>query len=117
MSYQPGTHIIATLHAGNTGKMVSYENCKKAIDALIGDFGLHKLGEVYHDFTPEGFTAVVCLSESHLSIHTWPEHNKVNLDIYLSNFRRSNDETVVKIYEALVNYFEATPESCETIYR
>ena len=61
--------------------------------------------EVFHNFSPGGFTGVVCLSESHLSVHTWPEYGKVNLDIYLSNFERENDGTVKEIYAALCQYF------------
>jgi len=84
--YQPGLHIIATLHSENIQLLTTYFDCKHLIDTLIESFDLKHLGEVYHNFSPAGFTGVVCLSESHLSVHTWPEYNKVNLDIYLSNF-------------------------------
>jgi S-adenosylmethionine decarboxylase len=36
----------------------------------------------YHQFAPHGVTAFLLLSESHISIHTWPELNKAALDIY-----------------------------------
>jgi S-adenosylmethionine decarboxylase len=78
------------------------------MDDLVQRYQLQKLGEVYHDFVPGGFTAVVCLSESHISIHTWPEHGLVNLDIYLSNFQRNNDGTVSGIYQSLKEYFQAS---------
>lgn len=117
MSYHPGTHIIASLTAADTGPLVQYGACKKKIDELIEKYGLQKLGEVYHNFSPGGFTAVVCLSESHLSIHTWPEYKKINLDIYLSNYQRSNDDTVAGIYEELIRFFDAMADSSHTINR
>lgn len=43
------------------------------------------VGQVEHHFSPEGYSAVLVLEESHLSIHTWPEHNYVSLDLYSCN--------------------------------
>ncbi len=106
MSYQPGKHLIATIHTQHSSLLESFQKCRILVDELILKFHLHKLGEVYHDFTPGGFTAVVCLSESHLSIHTWPEYGKVNLDIYLSNFQRNNDNVVQQLFDSLQSYFQ-----------
>lgn len=117
MEYKPGLHIIATIDCKSTGRLRTYEPLKAVTDALINHYGLHKLGEVYHNFQPAGFTAVVCLSESHLSIHTWPEYGKVNLDIYLSNFQKENDGTTEAIFNSLCNYFEGTITQQQTIRR
>ena len=115
--YNPGTHIIATLQSGQKDLLTTYKEFKLLTDELIRQFDLAKLGEVYHDFDPEGYTAVVCLSESHISIHTWPEYNKLNMDIYLSNHERSNDATVQKIYETYVAFFGAAIIDFTTITR
>ena len=40
---------------------------------------------VFHQFFPQGIagvSGVVVLSESHISIHTWPEENYAAVDIY-----------------------------------
>lgn len=108
MPYQPGTHIIASLSSPHFERLSLHKGFRQQIETLINTYELQKLGEVYHDFSPAGFTGVICLSESHISIHTWPEHGLVNLDIYLSNFQRNNDGTVEGIYTALKEYFEAT---------
>lgn len=117
MSYQPGTHIIAALHSNETGLLNSFEEFKAIVDGLVKTHELTNLGEVYHNFSPAGFTAVICLSESHISVHTWPEFGKVNLDIYLSNYLRSNDRTVIKLYDAMCRFFNASIVDCQTIYR
>ena len=37
---------------------------------------------VFHKFSPIGISGVVVISESHLAIHTWPEHNYAAVDIF-----------------------------------
>lgn len=39
------------------------------------------IGSVKHHFTPHGASVVVLVGESHLSIHTWPEHGYAAADI------------------------------------
>jgi S-adenosylmethionine/arginine decarboxylase-like enzyme len=36
-------------------------------------------------FEPQGRTIVYVLSESHFTVHTYPEHNYLTLDIYICN--------------------------------
>ena len=36
----------------------------------------------FNRFPPNGVSGVVVISESHLSVHTWPEANYMALDIY-----------------------------------
>ena len=116
-TYTPGLHLIATLHSDKTALLDEHAGFKALADDLTGAFDLQKLGEVYHDFKPGGFTGIICLSESHLSVHTWPEFNKVNLDIYLSNFQRVNNGTVRAIFDHITAYFEAKVVSEHQIIR
>ncbi|MBL8918486.1 MAG: adenosylmethionine decarboxylase [Myxococcaceae bacterium] len=39
------------------------------------------LGAVKHHFHPQGASVVVLVAESHLSVHTWPEHGYAAFDI------------------------------------
>lgn len=116
MPYQPGTHVIASFSSNDASKLTSHRHFQQAIDLLIAEHGLNKLGEVYHDFAP-GFTGVVCLSESHVSVHTWPEHGLVNIDIYLSNYHKNNDGTVTAIYQKLKDFFKAEVSNEQIIRR
>ncbi|SDG27675.1 S-adenosylmethionine decarboxylase [Dyadobacter soli] len=116
-TYTPGLHLIATLHSDQTALLDGYSGFKDLADELTRAFDLQKLGEVYHDFEPGGFTGIVCLSESHLSVHTWPEFGKVNVDIYLSNFQRVNNGAVREIFERITAYFSAEIVSEHQIIR
>jgi len=40
------------------------------------------LGEQFHEFDPMGFTGVLLLSESHIAIHSWPEHRLAVLTFF-----------------------------------
>ena len=37
---------------------------------------------VFHEFSPHGVSGVVVIAESHLAIHTWPEHRYAAVDIF-----------------------------------
>jgi S-adenosylmethionine decarboxylase len=53
----------------------------------------------HHQFEPQGETIVYILSESHFTIHTYPEHNYVSLDIYICNPDYNLAEVADKILE------------------
>jgi S-adenosylmethionine/arginine decarboxylase-like enzyme len=44
-----------------------------------------------HRFEPQGVTAIALLAESHLSIHTWPEHGYAAKRHTLAEIRRGED--------------------------
>jgi len=37
----------------------------------------------FHHFAPGGVTGVLVLAESHISVHTWPEHDFAAVDIFM----------------------------------
>lgn len=115
--YQPGLHIIATLATQNNKLIQQFGAFQSKIHDLIAFHQLTNLGEVFHQFEPNGYTAVVCLSESHISIHTWPEYEKVNLDIYLSNYKQVNNGIVETLFNELVSFFDASIVHRENIIR
>ena len=44
--------------------------------------GLNVLGMQEHQFKPHSYSICVLLEESHLSIHTWTQHNFASMDFY-----------------------------------
>ncbi|PWS29528.1 S-adenosylmethionine decarboxylase [Pedobacter yonginense] len=106
MNYNPGLHILSEFTSDCNEQLSSFNDCKTLFNNLIIDNGLEKVGEVYHNFAGGGFTAVICLTESHLSIHTWPEFKLATFDVFLSNYQKDNSEKVKQIYEAVLHFFE-----------
>lgn len=77
-----GKHIIAELY-GVSKELISDEGrVKGVVEKVIEKARLTKVGSVYKQFNPRGVTGVVLVAESHISIHTWPEYELVNLDIF-----------------------------------
>lgn len=55
------------------------------VDTMIQiahDLGATVLSTSSHKFKPHGVTAILLLSESHISIHTWPEKRLATCDIF-----------------------------------
>jgi len=52
----------------------------------------------FHKFSPCGVSGVVIIQESHLTIHTWPEHNFASVDIYTCGEEMN--------FESAVNYLK-----------
>jgi len=108
MPYQPGLHILSEFTTEKIGLLSGSDDCRQLFDQLISTYSLQKVGEVYHDFEGGGFTAVVCLTESHISIHTWPEFGLATFDVFLSNYQRENDEKASALYQKVIEFFGAT---------
>lgn len=48
---------------------------------LLEESGFTILQFVEHFFTPQGYTALFLLGESHFAIHTFPEHNESYIEL------------------------------------
>ncbi|MGI4865955.1 MAG: S-adenosylmethionine decarboxylase family protein [Janthinobacterium lividum] len=115
--YAPGLHILATFGAP-AGRLRDAAGSQQFFAGLVARLGLTSVGEVYHVFAENaGFTAVLALTESHLSIHTWPEHELATFDVFLSNFRRDNHAAVRAIYQETLAFFEATEQHYAEVLR
>ena len=57
------------------------EEVKKVID--FGRSNFHVVAESAHSFDPHGLTQVLILAESHFSVHTYPEHRYMSIDLYI----------------------------------
>ena len=75
-------HTLLELH----GCDVALLNAPAALKDLLGE--AVRLGhgtivtEVFHTFSPHGVSGVVVIAESHVAIHTWPEHGYAAVDIF-----------------------------------
>jgi S-adenosylmethionine decarboxylase len=67
----------------------------------------------FHQFSPQGVSGVVVISESHLAIHTWPEHGYAAVDVFTCG--RSVDPWVSCYY--LKKSFESERMAAKEIQR
>lgn len=40
------------------------------------------VSDTFHTFNPHGVSGVIVIAESHVAIHTWPEHGYAAVDIF-----------------------------------
>ncbi|MGI6574442.1 MAG: adenosylmethionine decarboxylase, partial [bacterium] len=61
-------------------------NDLKEVERIMVNAALKAGAEVrevaFHKFSPQGVSGVVIISESHLSIHTWPENGYAAIDVF-----------------------------------
>ncbi|XEC94718.1 adenosylmethionine decarboxylase [Paenibacillus tarimensis] len=77
-----GRHLIVDLWECNPDLISTSETLKQ----LMVEAALHSGADIreviFHQFEPVGVSGVVVISESHLSVHSFPEHRYVSLDVY-----------------------------------
>ena len=102
-----GKHMICDLHnIRNIELLNSLSGIRQVVDAICEEQSFSVLGKLEHQFTPQGCSLVYLLSESHISVHTFPEKHYIAMDIYTC--REYPDNNVYQqIYNHLVNVFDA----------
>ena len=114
-SHSSGKHMICDIREiTNTLLLNDVEELKKMLKQICKKYDYSILGELNHVFTPQGCTILYLLSESHLSIHTFPEKKYLAFDLYTCR-QYEDDSDYINIYESLIEQLQASPESSYTI--
>lgn len=106
-TYSPGLHKLVTLQVSDETLLTNSLAFTNFSEKIIQDFKLEKVGIITHDFENNSFTIAICLKESHICIHTWPEFKQLTLDVYLCNYLQDNTLRVKNITDAYIAYFKA----------
>ncbi len=77
-----GLHILADLYGVEAERIDRVEDIRSLLETAVKVADLTKISSHYFQFQPHGATGVVLLAESHISIHTWPEHGLATVDVY-----------------------------------
>ena len=86
-------------------------NGLKAVGELAVRFPLND------DGTGGGVTATVLLAESHLCVHTWPEHRAVTMDVYVCNRSADHSDKAKNLLDRLVLHFGAEQVQLQCLQR
>lgn len=87
----------------NTSELTKWQSF---IHTKIAHHALAQVGESLHQFEGGGYTAVHCLTESHIAVHTWPEYNVVTFDVFLCNYLKDNNAVVEKLAAEIIAFFQ-----------
>lgn len=77
-----GRHLIVEVFGVNPKLLDDEEKLKEILIQSALEAGGKICGVLFHKFEPQGVTGLVLIAESHISIHTWPEHGYAAMDIF-----------------------------------
>ena len=77
-----GRHILAEFYGCPMETLSDLEQIKQSMVAAALEAGAEVKETVFHQFSPQGISGVVAISESHLAIHSWPEFGYAAVDVF-----------------------------------
>lgn len=77
-----GRHLLAEYYACEKAILNDAVQLEQLLVLAAQAAGATVVQTVFHRFSPQGISGVVVVQESHLSIHTWPEHGYAAVDFY-----------------------------------
>ena len=77
-----GRHLLLELFDCDSDAINNLEAVKSALVEAARRAHATIVDVVFHEFNPFGVSGVVVITESHLSIHTWPEYRYAAVDIF-----------------------------------
>jgi S-adenosylmethionine decarboxylase len=111
-----GWHLIGKLSKiENQALIEDGDFVLKTLNEAVIDLGLTKLKEDFHKFEPQGLTAFVIISESHLAFHSYPESNSAFIDIF--SCKNHPPEMIKKTFKKLAEKFTAQEHKETIIFR
>jgi S-adenosylmethionine decarboxylase proenzyme len=103
-----GKHMICDFkEIKNKDLLNNCEELNLLLKKICLDNNFKILNQNIHKFKPFGCSILYLLSESHLSIHTFPEKNHISFDIYTCRQYKDN-KIYEEIYKVLINRLEAS---------
>ena len=105
-----GKHLICDFKGiKNTELLNNCGDISVLLKKICQDYDFQILQETHHIFQPIGCSILFLLSESHLSIHTFPEKNHMSFDIYTCRQYQDN-----KAYEEIYNFLFSNLDASNT---
>ena len=77
-----GTHLILELHECRADVIGDNDRLAEGLVRAVRKAGATIVDSIFHDFSPGGLSGVIVIAESHVTIHTWPEHRYAAVDAF-----------------------------------
>ena len=108
-----GQQIFIDLYGCNTAQLNDVAYIKKCMEEAAEKAHATIINATFHHFSPHGVSGVVVIQESHLAIHTWPEHGFAAIDM----FTCGDTIDAVAAYEHLKATLQATRSTIAEMQR
>jgi len=96
-----GTHVLLELRDCDPQLLDDLAHIRQEMLRAASAVEAHVVGESFHQFTPQGVTGILSIAESHISIHTWPEHGYAAADIFTCGDQTMPERAAAVMIEAL----------------
>lgn len=77
-----GKHLLVDFYNCAPALLDDVDHIARSMDRAARAAGATVLNATFHRFSPCGVTGVLSIQESHLAIHTWPEHGFAAVDLF-----------------------------------
>ncbi|MBI2501683.1 MAG: adenosylmethionine decarboxylase [Candidatus Latescibacteria bacterium] len=77
-----GRHVLVDFYGCSPALLDDAGHLEQALNQAALAAGARVLNSTFHRFSPCGVTGVLAIQESHLAIHTWPEHAFAAVDLF-----------------------------------
>ena len=96
-----GVHVLVNVYDVPYSELLTFLNAgKPTLDRIVRELHLNVVSETGHQFKPMGYSYAYVLSESHFTIHTYPEYKSCFIDIFCCNPQFNPSHAVQVIQEA-----------------
>ena len=105
-----GKHLICDIkQIKNIALVRNLDGIKRIMDNICEKYEFQILNKIEHKFEPQGLSIIYLLSESHMTIHTFPERNYIAFDLYTCRNYPNND-VYTEIHKYIIEETNATYE-------
>jgi len=77
-----GTHLLVELNECDSEVLRDLKRIEEILLTAAKKANATVVESRFHQFSPFGISGFVVIAESHLSIHTWPEHRYAAVDVF-----------------------------------
>lgn len=96
-----GHQIMAEFYNCPADLLTDHARIEKAMNDAAEACGATIVNSVFHLFNPYGVSGAVIIAESHLAIHTWPEHGYAAVDVFTCGDQVNTAEAISFLAKAL----------------
>ena len=96
-----GRHLLIELYDCDPSRLDDETLLREECVAAAKAMGATVVGVHSHRFQPVGVSVVVVLAESHLALHTWPEHGTASADVFVCSPRIEPQQAKAYLSESL----------------
>lgn len=94
-------HLLVEVNGVSSELLDSLDDIQRIFLKSVEVGGATYINHHFHKFSPIGISGVVVIAESHISIHTWPEHKYAALDVFTCGNKEIADNILKFILDEL----------------